>query len=216
MKRLRKFLLFALILCCLSLLAYSGVCYIILSKNGQVSITDGKVSITQETGGIKSILPFIPWPHSKEGRNKGAQPADPEIGIQAPSGAAGGKATDASDKEKEIDEYYTQKLRTVASGYQQQLNSLVAAGWSEYEKVRANKEEKTLIGLARKYLSAGHALEAQCDAEFYPILDEYKAELKKNSLPLNAAVNAGREYESSKAARKKQILSSAAKYIVSP
>ncbi|MFA5384768.1 MAG: hypothetical protein WC364_08920 [Eubacteriales bacterium] len=205
MKRLNKLSLLIIILCSLSLLAYAGSCYRELSKNGQTPAAN-------ETGGIKSILPFIPWPHSEKSRDTGASTVKPGTGVQTPSGAASGDA----DKEKEIQAYYTKKLVAVASGYQQKLNSLVAAGWSEYEKVRKNEAEESLISLARKYLSAGHALEAQCDAEFYPILDEYKAELEKNSLSQAAAVNAGREYKNAKAARKKQVLSSAAKYIGLP
>ncbi len=213
MKRLYKLSLLIIILCSLSLLAYAGFCYKELSKNGQISVTDGQTPAANETGGIRNIFPFIPWPHLKEGRDTDASAVRPGTGVQTPSGAASG---DAADKEKEIQAYYTKKLAAVASGYQQKLNSLVAAGWSEYDKVRKNEEEESLISLARKYLSAGHALEAQCDAEFYPILDEYKAELEKNSLSQAAAVNAGREYENAKAARKKQILSSAAKYIGLP
>ncbi|HAU30926.1 MAG TPA: hypothetical protein DCW46_01260 [Desulfotomaculum sp.] len=227
MKRYSKFSLLVAVLCLLSLLVYAEFWYKKLPENGQV---------TPGSGGIKDILPFIHRPQSKEGQDTNTSPVKPEwleterngtkegqdtntspvkpgAEVQTPSGAL---SKNASDKEKQIEAYYAKKLTAVASGYHQKLNSLVAAGMSEYDKVREKKEKASPISLARKYLSAGRALEAQCDAEFYPILDEYKAELEKNSFPPDAAVNAGKEYENAKAARKKQILLSAAKYVGFP
>lgn len=206
MKRLSRLLLFVVILCFLSLLAYAGCWYKKLPENGQPSVTPG-------TGGIKNMLPFILRLQPNKDRNTNTTPVKRETEGETPSGALNGSA---SDKEKQIEAYYTQKLSAVASGYRQKLNSLEAEGISEYNKVREKKEKASLVGLALKYISAGRALEAQCDAEINPILNEYKAELRKNSLPEYAAENAEKEYKKAKAAREKQILSSAAKYIGQP
>ena len=112
---------------------------------------------------------------------------------------------------QEIEVYYITKLRTTCGSYEGRLNSLISSALGEYTAARRQGQKVSAVSLARKYVAAGNALERECDAEFYAILADFKAELRKNSFPLDKTWEAQREYERAKAAYKKQILSSASK-----
>lgn len=111
--------------------------------------------------------------------------------------------------QQQLEACYIARLQSIAGGYEGRLNSLVGRAWNEYSTT-ANKGGKvSAAALARKYMAAGSALESQCDAQFYAVLGEFEAELRKNSYSSNTPKLARQEYERTKAARKKQILSAA-------
>jgi hypothetical protein len=134
------------------------------------------------------------------------------------SGSATGLPEDSAQLTKDqlrqqIDDYYTARLQSLGESYEGKLNGLVNEAFSEYQSDKKQGNDISVATLAFKYISEGSALEKQCDAQFYPLLDEYEADLRKNNLPLDTAIKAKQEYESSKVNRKKELLSAAAKMI---
>lgn len=114
---------------------------------------------------------------------------------------------------QQIDDYYTARLQNLAASYESRLNGLVSEAFNEYQSDKNQGKDVSVVAMAFKYMSEGNALEKQCDAQFYPLLDEFEADLRKNNLPLDAAIKAKQEYESAKVNRKKELLSAAAKMI---
>lgn len=161
---------------------------------------------------------IFPYPPGREITGNNNQPPTPGLpdkepettGIPemttSPRQQALGDTADRQQLQKEIEARYGALLLATASTYEGKLNNLMASGWNEYRASKNQGSNISLLSLAKKYIPAGYALEAECDAHFYAILDNFKAELKRNSLPTTAAELAAREYEKAKAARKKQIL----------
>jgi hypothetical protein len=100
--------------------------------------------------------------------------------------------------QQQIDDYYSARLQNLAGGYESKLNGLVGEAFFEYQSDKKQGNDISLTTLAFKYISEGSALEKQCDAQFYPLLDEFEADLRKNNLPLDTAITAKQEYESAK------------------
>lgn len=115
--------------------------------------------------------------------------------------------------QQQIETRHISRLQNIALNFEGKLNNLVGAAWSEYTTAQKKDQSIPLLPLARKYISAGSALESQCDGQFYAALKNFEAELRKNSLPLDTTKIARQEYEWGKAARKKQILSTAAELL---
>lgn len=128
-------------------------------------------------------------------------------------GAAGVREDALSPLRREIEAYYVARLEAICGYYEGRLNGLVGSAQAEYNTARREGQKISLASLARKYLAAGAALEKECDAEFYAVLADFKAELRKNSFPLDMPREAQKEYERAKAARKRQLLSAAAKVL---
>lgn len=134
------------------------------------------------------------------------------------SGSATGLPEDSAQLTKDqlqqqIDDYYTARLQNLAASYESRLNGLISEAFNEYQSDKNQGKDVSVAAMAFKYMSEGNALEKQCDAQFYPLLDEFEADLRKNNLPLDAAIKAKQEYESAKVNRKKELLSAAAKMI---
>jgi hypothetical protein len=115
--------------------------------------------------------------------------------------------------QQQIDDYYGTRLQNLAEGYESRLNGLVSEAFSEFQSDQKQGNDAAAATLAFKYMSEGSALEKQCDAQFYSLLDEYEADLRKNNLPLDTAIKAKQEYESAKVNRQKEIISAAAKML---
>jgi hypothetical protein len=115
--------------------------------------------------------------------------------------------------QQQIDTYYGGKLQNLAEGYEDKLNSLVGEAFSEYQSDTKQGKDASVAAMAFKYISQGNALEQQCDAQFYPLLAEFEADLQKNNLPLDTAIKAKQTYEAAKINRKRELLSAAAKLI---
>ncbi len=107
----------------------------------------------------------------------------------------------------QIEQKYIARLQSLASGYEGRLNGLVASALSEYESVKKANPDANITPLIEKYYSAGKALEAECDSQFYSILAAFESELSANSFPLDMAVQSRETYEARKGARAGQITS---------
>ena len=107
----------------------------------------------------------------------------------------------------QIEQKYIARLQSLASGYEGRLNALVATALSEYESAKKANPNADIGPLINKYFSAGKALEAECDSQFYSILAAFESELSANSFPLDMAVQARETYEARKGARAGQITS---------
>ncbi len=129
------------------------------------------------------------------------------------TGSAGIPNSNQPLLQQQIEARYIARLQKIAGGYEGRLYGLVGQAWNEYITAKKQGQNISVISLARKYMAAGTALEKQCDAEFYATLDEFRTELLKNSLPLDTVIQAQREYERVKAARKRHILTAAAKLL---
>jgi len=142
----------------------------------------------------------------------GTQTDVPGTQTNAPAGstdkAASGPPASApggSTLREQIEQKYTSRLQSLASGYEARLNALVSAAAIEYQAAKKANPNADLSPLTAKYTSAGKALEAECDAQFYAVLAEFEHELRANSFPLDAAVKARETYEARKSERAGQL-----------
>ncbi len=130
------------------------------------------------------------------------------------AGAPGESVPSTGDQlQQQIESRYVTRLRNLAGGYESRLSGLVGTAYNEYQADKKQGKKISVMALAGKYIAEGNGLEKQCDSQFYAVLDDFKAELRRNNLPLDTAVRAQQEYEYAKASRKKAILSAAAKMI---
>lgn len=125
--------------------------------------------------------------------------------------AAGGSGAEISTGgdplQAAIEQKYIDRLQSIGSGYEARINSLLSSAVIEYQAAREDDPNADVSALAEQYLSAGRALEAECDAKMYAILGEFESELRANSLPVAAAFRARSTYEAEKSSRAGQILS---------
>ncbi len=107
----------------------------------------------------------------------------------------------------QIEQKYTERLQSTGSSYEGRLNSLLASAVADYQAAKKADPNADITPLTNKYYAAGQALEAECDAKMYAILDAFENELRANSLPVDAAVRARAAYDAAKSDRAGQILS---------
>ena len=129
---------------------------------------------------------------------------------QQPASGGGGPPQQPASGESDplrgqIEQKYISRLQSLASGYEGELNRLISAALSEYNAAKKNNPNTDISPLINKYYSAGKALEAECDSQFYSVLAAFESELKKNSFPMDEAVRAKETYEARKSARAGQI-----------
>jgi hypothetical protein len=199
-----KFIIFLVLFLALSLLAFASFR---LGEEKQEELLVKKengAEVTKERTAPKESTPLAP----------GERIAETPKGT---AGAPGGRATagKTSSSRQEIEAYFITRLSIICRYYEGRLNGLLGLAWNEYGAAQKLKGKVSAFSLAPKYVAAGNALEKECDQEFYTVLAEFKAELRKNSFPLDKAFAAQREYERNKAARKKQIFGTAAKLLSS-
>lgn len=102
---------------------------------------------------------------------------------------------------------YISRLQTIASGYESRLNDLAAAAAKEYKAAIEADPGADISPIAGRYYADGKALEAECDARVYPLLEAFESELKANSFPIDKAVQARETYEARKSARAGELYS---------
>ncbi|GAB6275125.1 MAG: hypothetical protein STSR0004_19900 [Peptococcaceae bacterium] len=198
-----KLVMFSVFFLSLLLLVFAGLRTVgLLPFNDSMSQGEqDKFSIKKGNG--KEI------PREKTKETSGEKPAN------TPKGSAGtpGKATTGKSfsSRQEIEAYFTTRLMVICGYYEGRLNSLLGSTWNEYNDAQKQGQKISVFSLAKKYTAAGSALERECDQEFYAVLTDFKAELQKNSFPPDKVLEAQREYEKTKTARKKQIFHNAAK-----
>jgi len=145
--------------------------------------------------------------------NSAAAPAQASSAPRAGSGevksnAQQQTASDGGDSlRSQIEQKYISRLQSLASGYEGKLNSLISAALGEYNAAKKENPNADISPLINKYYSAGKALEAECDSQFYSVLASFESELRAHSFPLDAAVRAKETYEARKSARSGQITS---------
>lgn len=159
------------------------------------------LKILEQTGQQPAGTAGLPGANSANPDNNGNEPGE----VTLPESLKAGK----SPLQQQIEARYITRLQRIAGGYEGRLNSLVGRAWNEYSTTFNSGGKASAAALARKYIAAGTSLESQCDAQFYAVIGEFEAELRKNSLSLDTPKLARREYERTKAARKKQLLSTA-------
>jgi len=159
-------------------------------ENGQ---PPGDKAGQQETD---AATPEFPWWQSRATSGSSA-------------GSPSGDTPTPAQTQKAIEKYYLAQLETTARNYEKRLNNLLAQGYNEYTGYQKQGQKVPVASLARKYISAGGALEAECDASFYAILNKFRADLNLYSLPTGIVDQAKGEYEKAKINRKRQLLSKA-------
>lgn len=112
---------------------------------------------------------------------------------------------EGSSLRSQIEQKYISRLQSLASGYEGKLNGLISAAMNEYNSAQKANPNADISPLINKYFSAGKALEAECDSQFYSILAAFEGELRANSFPLDMAVKARETYEARKNARAGQV-----------
>lgn len=137
-------------------------------------------------------------------------------GIQNAGGVKNGVASGLSNEDKaaggsntdrvQFEQYYISKVQSLAYGYEIKLNSLVSSAVIDLKTTRKDNPKADIGPLAEKYISAGRALEAECDAQVYSLLEEFEKELRSKDFPADAAVKAREAYEAGKKDRAEQLL----------
>ena len=85
------------------------------------------------------------------------------------------------------------------------LDDLLATAMEEYyAQERAGTVDR--FKLTNKYIQAGRILEDNVDTTFYSLLDEMKAELERNNLPLDVTTEISNTYEEAKTDKKRELL----------
>lgn len=148
----------------------------------------------------------------KGGENGGSAPTPPNAprtggSVETTNARQDPSSGGTAPLRTQIEQKYIARLQSLASGYEGRLNGLVASALSEYESAKKADPNADISPLVNKYYSAGKALEAECDSQFYSILAAFESELSANSFPLDMAVQARETYEARKGARAGQITS---------
>jgi len=152
--------------------------------------------------------PGVTAPGERDTPGESIQPAtgNGTINNRDPEAPAGGAST-SNPLQVQIEQKYTQKLQSVGGSYEGRLNGLIATAISDYQAAKNADPNADITPLVNKYYAEGQALQAECDAKVYAILDEFENELRANSLPTDAALNARATYEAAKSERARQLLS---------
>lgn len=163
----------------------------------------------------KDFEEVTPPPNPPEAaKNEGGSAAAPVPANSAPLAGSGGVKSNTQQQtasgggdplRSQIEQKYISRLQSLASGYEGKLNGLISAALSEYNAAKKNNPNADISPLINKYYSAGKALEAECDSQFYSVLASFESELRAHSFPLDAAVRAKETYEARKSARAGQI-----------
>lgn len=215
----RKVALFSVLFLGLSLLFLAGIRWAgLLPPLDALRQAKERVQLPPAPGkeGVKPLFPPPEaWTPRAEQEKKPAKTEGGEASAEA-TGTHDETVNASADAppplRQEIEARYIARLEAICSYYEEKLNDLVASAWNEYSAARMQGQKISAIYLAGKYLATGNALEKECDREFYAVLADFRSELRKHSLPLDKTYEAQREYERAKAARKRQILSAAAKF----
>ena len=100
---------------------------------------------------------------------------------------------------------YSPAFESLQDQAMNRLDDLLATALEEYyAQERAGTVDR--FKLTNKYIQAGRILENNVDATFYSLLDEMKAELERNNLPLARATEISDTYEKAKADKKRELL----------
>jgi|GEM_PF-1710952 len=213
---------------CLALLALAGIWRLGLlplllppqplqTSEGEIVQPSGEIYLSQPGASTDNDHPGTSQPE-----NKATPSPDTVPGGGAMSSGHGAAATNStapddwaskSQLQQEIEGHYTTTLESLAKSYEDQLNTLTGEAYNEYSSDKKQGHPVSAMVLASKYVPMGNALEQQCDDQFYALLNQFKAELQSNGLPLSTAIRAQQVYEYDKAVRKKEILTAAAKMI---
>ncbi len=143
----------------------------------------------------------------------GSEPKTAGSSLQPGSGGAEASAGrepypgGAGSLREQIEQKYLARLQALASGYEAELNGLILSALNECRAARKENPNADLAPIIKRYYLAGRALEAECDSRFYPVLADFKSELKANSFPLDAAARARETYEARKSAKAGEITS---------
>lgn len=137
---------------------------------------------------------------SSTGEASGDSGSGETAGLQEPSAQ--------NSLQDRIVQKYTAQLNSVGSSYEGRLNSLTAAALSEYQSAKSSDPNADITPLVNKYYAAGQALQTECDSQMYAIINAFESELRANSLPVDAAVEAKASYDAAKSNKAGQILSS--------
>ena len=117
------------------------------------------------------------------------------------------------DRYKQIVLKYKSRFARLESEYRGKLNSLLANARVEFERTQEDGSKFSLAKLGWDYYKRGKALEKECDAKFYDILEQMEKELRGSDLPLGVIKEVKAEYEVQKDKRQDQLMSIAKDYI---
>jgi hypothetical protein len=215
----------AAVILCLALLALAGIWRLGLLpllqppplppqplqiSEGEIVLPSGEIYLSQPGASAENAHPGNNQPENKATPSPDTVPGG---GKTATNSTAPDDWASKSQLQQEIEGHYTTTLESLAKSYEDQLNTLTGEAYNEYSSDKKQGHPVSAMVLAIKYVPMGNALEQQCDDQFYALLNQFKAELQSNGLPLSTAIRAQQVYEYDKAIRKKAILTAAAKMI---
>lgn len=157
----------------------------------------------EEKEGTTQVATSVGRRNEGQGSGRTSGTSDGGTSTEAPARAGSGGGVVSSGRAA-IEQYYTGRLRSLASGYESQIMGLYSQGIQEIQSIPASDSQSRSV-VAGQYYASGRALEAKCDGQFYQILAGFEGELQSNGYPLDKAHEAQAVYESSKQARAGQL-----------
>lgn len=112
------------------------------------------------------------------------------------------------DRYSRIFSKYQADLTGLQEEFDVKIEQLISSAMREYQQ-SGSKNSGSLLKLAEHYVSAGKALEADCDYRFYNTLAAMEMELKANNLPTGVVEQAKNSYLILKNDRRKQLINKA-------
>lgn len=116
--------------------------------------------------------------------------------------------TDSYNRYSQITSKYRTDLISLQSEFDVKLSQLISSASRDYQQ-GGQKNSASVLKLTERYISAGKALEADCDSRFYNTLAAMEMELKANNLPTGVVEQAKSSYIILKNERRKQLISRA-------
>lgn len=203
----------------LIVLVAAGVTFFVRSPLGWFFLTAGRSIIPAPS------LPFLPqepeppgpfnpeniWPENvlTPGRPDNSKVLDesPDPGHEKETEIQ--IAGNTADPMMKIEQKYRPQFLGLQAEYESKLNRLLGSALAEYKQVKSSRSNTSLRQLAKKYISAGQALEAESDGQFYALLANMENELGAAGLPTTLTDQLRANYIRLKNERRKQILSMA-------
>jgi len=116
--------------------------------------------------------------------------------------------TNSYNRYSRITSKYQADLISLQREFDVKLSQLIRSASRDYQQ-GDQKNSASVLKLTERYISAGKALEADCDGRFYNTLAAMEMELKANNLPTGVVEQAKNSYIILKNERRRQLIDKA-------
>jgi len=116
--------------------------------------------------------------------------------------------TNSYNRYSQITSKYKSDLISLQEEFDVKLSQLISSARRDYQQ-DDQKNSASVLKLTERYISAGKALEADCDSRFYNKLAAMEMELKANNLPTGVVEQTKNSYIILKNERRRQLIDKA-------